>query len=359
MSTRPLVVIACAVLVGVSTPASAATTSRTVLTGQRGFLTGVAVLGARNVWAVGAPAAGSGTITEHRRGQVWHRVASPPRRSITAQLLGVTAVGGGRLWAVGSAGARTMAARWTGHRWVRVPTPSPGSDGTLNDVAAVTRSDVWAVGSHLDAGQENSRTLIEHWNGSRWRRVGSPNPSSFDSLTAVSAVSARSVWAVGSTDVGTLVLHWNGRHWRRVPSPGSGGLLGVEALSAANVWAVGSDGARAQILHWNGRRWRSVPSPQPGRFSLLSGVDAAGARDVWTVGWVQPRGGQHTRSFVLHWNGTRWRVVPSPSVAGRNTVLNAVAVRTSGDVWGVGYSGDGANARVVAMRWDGTRWRLR
>jgi hypothetical protein len=189
--------------------------------------------------------------------------------------------------------------------------------------------------------------------------VASPNPSSFDSLTAVSAVSARSVWAVGSTDVGTLVLHWNGRHWRRVPSPGSGGLLGVEALSAANVWAVGSDGARAQILHWNGRRWRSVPSPQPGRFSLLAGVDAAGARDVWTVGWVQPRGGQHTRSFVLHWNGTRWRVVPSPSVAGRNTVLNAVAVRTSGDVWGVGYSGDGANARVVAMRWDGTRWRLR
>src|SRR6266487_3561651 len=89
----------------------------------------------------------------------------------------------------------------------------------LNGIAAVSASDVWAVGFYIDAG-----TLIEHWNGSSWKVVPSPNlgVQHVDvSLSSVAAVSASNVWAVGSyLDVSnntntykTLSEHWNGSSW--------------------------------------------------------------------------------------------------------------------------------------------------
>jgi hypothetical protein len=46
-----------------------------------------------------------------------------------------------------------------------------------------------------------SHTLIEHWNGSAWTIVPSPNVGSGNnSLAAVAARSANDVWAVGYAD---------------------------------------------------------------------------------------------------------------------------------------------------------------
>lgn len=58
---------------------------------------------------------------------------------------------------------------------------------------------------------------------------------------------------------------------------------GVTALSAADAWAVGDVGATAGLLktlvvHWDGTRWARVPSPSPGvqaAGSTLAGVSAA------------------------------------------------------------------------------------
>jgi hypothetical protein len=70
----------------------------------------------------------------------------------------------------------------------------------------------------------------------------------------VAATSARNAWAVGrytsnNADFSTLVEHWNGTAWRRVASPGLSsaqtGLFGVAASSSRNVWAVGSHGSGA------------------------------------------------------------------------------------------------------------------
>ena len=41
--------------------------------------------------------------------------------------------------------------------------------GVLDDVVAVTATNAWAVGHHGARG--NSRTLVEHWNGTAWHRI--------------------------------------------------------------------------------------------------------------------------------------------------------------------------------------------
>jgi hypothetical protein len=56
------------------------------------------------------------------------------------------------------------------------------------------------------AGKESMRrhqpfkdvTLTEHWDGSKWTRVDSPNIPSADHLMGISAISSSDVWTVGS-----------------------------------------------------------------------------------------------------------------------------------------------------------------
>ncbi len=122
----------------------------------------------------------------------------------------------------------------------------------MNAVAAVSAKNVWAVG--CSGGCNGPDSLILHWNGKRWSKVASPDPGAgLDELTGVSAVSARNVWAVGYActiahcGVGnvyrTLVVHWNGKDWSQAASanPGSSfnDVRAVSAVSARDIWAVG------------------------------------------------------------------------------------------------------------------------
>jgi hypothetical protein len=186
---------------------------------------------------------------------------------------------------------------------------------------------VWAVGA------EGERTLIEHWNGSTWKVVPSPNRGRGGSdLVAVAAVSSRNLWAVGfsgaETVQHTLIEHWNGRAWKiaRSPNPSAGlwdVLVAVAAASSRNVWAVGAysntnAGITQQTLieHWNGRAWTQVPSPDPGGTSVssvLSGVAAISSRSAWTVGSYFDPSVRHLRTLFAHWDGHAWTQVPGPN----------------------------------------------
>src|SRR5215472_5303711 len=96
---------------------------------------------------------------------------------------------------------------------------------TLNAVAAVTESDVWAVGFQNGNDLNESRTLALHWDGSSWKAVATPNPGSTPEckgantgniLTSIAAVSTSDIWAAGfffscaSTDLNPILLHWDG-----------------------------------------------------------------------------------------------------------------------------------------------------
>ncbi len=83
-------------------------------------------------------------------------------------------------------------------------------------------------------------------------------------LGGVTAISARSAWAVGVADRG-LILRWNGTAWQRVPAPSAARhsiLYAVAFTSARSGWAVGQSGSFASLtattvaLRWDGRGWK-------------------------------------------------------------------------------------------------------
>jgi hypothetical protein len=81
-------------------------------------------------------------------------------------------------------------------------------------------------------------------------------------------------------------------------------------------------------------RWRISKAPRFASDSVLLGVAAASAGDVWAVG--VRAGGEVYEGPVLvdHWDGKRWAVVPTPSVG--SGILNSVVALSSRDVWAVG-----------------------
>ena len=263
-------------------------------------------------------------------------------------------------------------------RWEKVTSPNvAGATSVSNElfgVAAVSENNVWAVGWSQDplGPPYVQRTLIQHFNGSTWNIVQSPNPSKDiqSVLYSVFGKSADNVWAVGSSNNGsaptrTLIQHWDGTQWTIVPSPSPDSQLNelrsVTALSADNAWAVGYRGGTQNetpletlILHWDGARWRQVQSPNvPVGANQLSGITAISADDIWAVGSA---GGA---PLTMHWDGNAWSVVHTGVSGGLITErFTAVSGTAGDDVWAVGQGkGFFTNQTFATIRhWDGTHW---
>lgn len=329
-------------------------------------LAAVTALSPTDVWAVGFD--DRGTLTEHWNGSTWIVVASPGANNLN----GVAAVSTNDVWAVGeafdsSSGAyRTLIEHWNGSTWSVVASPNVGVDtNNLLSVTAISAHDVWAVGDYLKDGPlgRTAQTLTEHWNGSVWRVVSSPNVGKAqiddNTLSAVTAISAHDIWAVGMKVVAgskiprqTLILHWNGVIWRVIASPNgsqpNNDLLAIAAISTADVWAVGntsSDTTFPQPLteHWNGHTWSTITSPNFAGGGVLSGVAALSPDTVWAVGNFNGSNAL-PNTLIEQWNGTTWSVVASPNPFVQGNSLSAVAVVPgTQSLWSVGSGVDQLN----------------
>jgi hypothetical protein len=95
-----------------------------------------------------------------------------------------------------------------------VASPTVASNDTLTGVAARSATDIWAVGFRQDHGGAIpiDRTLTEHWNGSAWSVVPSPNVGANDNLLNGVSATTGDVWTVGSSEVfdHTLALRETG-----------------------------------------------------------------------------------------------------------------------------------------------------
>jgi hypothetical protein len=235
----------------------------------------------------------------------------------------------------------------------------------LAAAAALSATNIWAVGfSRADTATTTPhRTLIEQYNGTTWSVVASPDVSSTsdDQLLHVSATSATDVWAVGLSTSNSgvssnLIEHWNGTAWSIVASPNASTsknvLYSVAGLSATNAYAVGdyADAAgrlHTSVLKWNGTAWTAVTSPTVGAGvfdDILFSVSAASPTNIWAAGAVYSptSNGAPSDTLVEHWDGTSWNVVPSPDgVNGRFNELNAVVAVSPANVW---VAGDGVNS---------------
>ena len=291
--------------------------------------------------------------------------------SRTAWLAGAVVVTGmlascGAAGSSGGAGAvsasRTVTSGCAGHSAEMVA--RAGSlyvGGELNGVAAVSAASVWAVGS-TDLGNP----VTVHWNGRTWKQVLTSVGNRLTSpsggyLNAVAVVSSRDVWAAGAGPGDSdLVEHWDGRTWSRTPAPDPGGgtvLQGVAAASAADVWAVGgtNDTNKTVIIHWNGTGWTQVPSPTPaGVSSDLYAVAVTSARSAWAVGETWTDAGRVP--LIEHWNGISWTLVPSPVIRGGGG-LAGVAAASPASAWAVGTYDKGEGGGLIE-RWNGRAWTL-
>lgn len=331
-------------------------------------------------------------------------------------------VTGATLWA----GPSAVAASGVGHpaakctsSWRVVKSPNKGTGANvLYGVSADSPTDAWAVGYQTTSTGQH--TLIEHWNGSVWSIVASPNSGS-DFLYAVSADSPTDAWAVGGTTLPptgyrkNVVEHWDGSVWSIVKVPSTkkanDALTSVVAFAANEVYAVGVDGTQGSGVNlplletWNGSVWSKGNPPYPGgsKDSSLSGVGATSSTDVWAVGtsyvglngnpiiehdggggfslvnspalgesfgylagvapisttdaWaVGAHGTSTSLTLAEHWNGTGWSVVSSPDPGIGDNELSGVAAIGSSDVWASGYADNGSVWLTLLEHWNGSIW---
>ena len=301
----------------------------------------------------------------------WQPVQSPNAGTQANSLSGVSAVADNDVWAVGWSFNqrqnvyRTEIQHWNGSTWSLVTSPNATNGyNFLNGIAVVAANNIWAVGQAANGSTYS--TLIEHWNGTSWSIVTSPNvPGRSNALEAITVISANDIWAVGSsTDSNfndfTLTMHWNGSNWSIVPSPirNDDILFAVDAVASNDVWAVGRSFQEAQTLtiHWNGTNWSIVPSPNDIGDDILFGVAAIASNNVWAVG-----ADGSLSTLAEHWNGTSWSIVGTPDFNqnATNQVLVGIVALSSNNIWKAGQyivPVEGSAQHTLTENWDGTRW---
>jgi hypothetical protein len=293
------------------------------------------------------------------------------------------------IWVVGNKGLdkleagkiTTGAEHWDGNAWTLFPTPNAGSQTSLVGADALSSDDVWAVGYYTNDQDPNElntgfyKTLVQHWDGTGWQLVTSPNVGQFsNSLADVDALRSDLAWAVGyyrqdKTHRKTLLLRWNGTSWSVIPSPSPGtlsnALLGVAAIDDNDAWAVGykksggAGGYRSLVLHYDGTAWTEVEGvPAVGGDNVLTGVSAVSGDDIWAAGYYV-EGTQH-KTLTLHYDGAVWERVASANEGGAVTALRDVDASSPTDAWGVGLRYQATRNRFVAstQHWDGSSWSL-
>ncbi|WP_345439351.1 hypothetical protein [Actinoallomurus vinaceus] len=209
---------------------------------------------------------------------------------------------------------------WDGHSWQQVPVPP---SARVNALSASSPNDAWAS---TDCG-------LLHWNGQSWTSVPiAPVNAEQVGTEAIKAVSPTeawlSVWALDKT-TRSVIQRWDGQKWRKVPLPRLGDnfhLGNIDALGPRDVWAAGTQNTDDDvhpdpllIMHWNGRSWKRFPAPDTGEWTkVLMRVRMVAKNDVWVAGWGKRAPGieEIRRPMLLHWNGHKWTSEKVPDERG-------------------------------------------
>jgi hypothetical protein len=294
----------------------------------------------------------------------WKIVPSPSPSPPGYTLTDVTCRGAGNCWAVGYNGnvhgSQTLIEHNTGSGWVIFPSPTPANNwaSILTGVTCVSVSDCWTVGYQALNYPAYTVTLIEHYDGTSWTIVSSPNPGSLSNyLEAVKCVNASNCWAVGvsytpngtSNGQQTMIEQYQGGIWVVAPGPlANAYLTDVACLSLlGDCWAVGASSYNAPygpcpptsttgcslIEHNTGSGWAVFPSPNVvGSALVLNGVTCVSASNCWAVG------SRDNSTLAEHYDGSAWTIVPSPNF-GANRHYNSLAdvsCASANDCWAVG-----------------------
>lgn len=239
----------------------------------------------RNAWVAGyrvLPATSPHPLLEHWDGRAWHAVRLPARLDTPSGGIDEVAASSPRnVWIFINHAGKNLVARWNGRRWqTRTPQVSLLSRGAVT----FGTSDTWDFGTFG----------VGHFTASGWHI----SPLAV-SVTGVSAVSRRDIWAFGfPSSAGKLPIgaHWNGLGWtyeqvpRTVLPKGFTQLLpgGIHGFGPSDAWAVGTALTPKDptlgvpvVLHWNGHSWRRAYAGPAGQFGSLSMITSDRHGDLW------------------------------------------------------------------------------
>jgi hypothetical protein len=334
-------------------------------------LNDVTAISSSNVWAVGrysnAESPGpESTLVEHWNGTSWNVVPTPNATDSVDgvsenrgnRLNAVTAISGSNIWAVGAHGtftddpvsSETLVEHWNGTAWKIVESPNPDTSGNeLNAIVALSASNIWAVGSYVDSSTGAERPLGIHWNGTAWQGFWMPSHGTSSRLFGIAKIPGTSkLWAVGDYEKvdpvtgarhgGALIEKFSGKDWTGAAfTSGWEKLKSVTAISSSSAFAVGSS-----VMRWNGTSWKLVPDAVPanGGYAVeLESVTRAPNGNLWAAGWRNVPETLSYSTLIERWDGATWSVVPSAD-RGRSFLEGIARVPKSTRVWSVGYSSD-------------------
>jgi hypothetical protein len=377
------------------------------------FLWSIAAISDNDIWAsgytyVGSPEGSNIPLVMHWDGSQWSKIDS--FRNLIGRANGVSAHSSDDVWVAGTENSYPTLYHWDGTIWSSITVPDPGGDNrSLNAVQAVGSDDAWVVGDHWYNGGAYL-TFSARCNPSGCTLVSTQNPDpNYNHVSDLTSTSPDNLWTVGlmgSSARQNLAEHYSsycppsatststpsktrtatrtqtatrtstptrtptstnsstptatpnvcGLGWQNstIPSPGTlyNELTRVSAISPDDIWAVGyqtsTPGVPASAtLHWDGTSWQVVPSPSPSNFVVLQGVVGIAANDVWAVGYSE------NQTLAMHWDGSQWTVITTPSPA-NPTNLEGVSALGTNDVWAVGD----ANGQTLVIHWDGSQWNI-
>jgi hypothetical protein len=281
-------------------------------------------------WMSGNATTGAhvGQLLEKWNGTKWSVFPGAPKFAPNQQadVFAMTSTSANDIWAVGnlvdeSSGLEfSLFEHFDGTTWTFTTVESTAFQD-LAGASADSPNDAWAVGFFETGGIVN---LSMHWNGATWSSVPVPNVGTgTNQLNAVLALAPDNAWAVGLStptlhaNTLNLIEHFDGTRWTVVPSPNTGTasnrLFGITGTSADDLWAFGSffaeDGSGHQmtlLLHWDGTSWATASSPNPTKDGFLSDVLFAGVNpspgNVWIFGSEDEA--PHDATLAIHTTGS-------------------------------------------------------
>jgi hypothetical protein len=224
---------------------------------QQQLSAGVVAISPTLAWAAGNVTDGAhpGQVIERWNGKKWSLFPAPKfGKKDRANVFAMTSSSANDVWAIGSLVnlgtglVSPLFEHWNGTEWTATTVES--NNQFLFGASADAADDAWAVGFN---GSDSITTSAMHWVGTNWKRVATPNVGEgTNKLNAVLVLAPNNAWAVGfSTPVAppkqaatlTLIEHFDGTSWAAVPSPNAGPnsanqsnrLLGLTANSANDI----------------------------------------------------------------------------------------------------------------------------
>ena len=203
-----------------------------------------------------------------------------------------------------------------------------------------------AVGGHAGhATTRQARTTDLTWSVAETQHFG---PASNASGYSTILLAGRQLWVFGGTNPGGISMPvaatLSGQRWvsSALPAGLTDFISDATAPSRRDIWAISGYGS--YVLHWNGQRWRLARTWR-GQ-GVLSGVAATSDSSAWVFGTTA--GGDRTIG-TWRFDAGSWTRVPG---LGRD-IVTASSI-SADDIWAI----DARPHSDAIVRFGGRHWRI-